>query len=182
MNVCNKCLHMSSEFIEWIWLRNVFIVKHTIVIKEEATKTPHFIVLEFVSIIKLYCIFLEPTSRWCPRSSHFLTIWVSRLLGRAQVSWATVPVLVSIAFSPSSSRCFFHPPFTCHWISSVFLLYDRCICTHSIDPSLTDSEFPCVGLALVPDVVVPEMEHGVRMKQKSSLKFLPWLGFEPRTS
>src|SRR6218665_3877073 len=78
----------------------------------------------------------------------------------------------------------FHSLFTCHWISFVFLLYDRRICTHSIDHSLAvaDFEFPRLGLALVPDVVVPEAEHGVRMKQKSRFKFLPWPEFEPRTS
>jgi len=40
----------------------------------------------------------------------------------------------------------------------------------------------CMGLALVPHVVVPEAEHWVRMKQKSRFKCLPWPGFEPRTS
>src|SRR6218665_15602 len=63
-----------------------------------------------------------------------------------------------------------------------FLLYDRRICTHSIDPSLADCELPSLGLALVPDDVMPEAEHGVRMKQTSRFKFLPWLGIEPRTS
>ena len=64
----------------------------------------------------------------------------------------------------------------------MFLLYDRRICTHSIEPSLDDSEFPSLRLALVPDVVVPEAEHGVRMKQKSRFKFLPGRGLnlEPR--
>ena len=45
-------------------------------------------------------------------------------------------------------------------MSFVFLLYDRRICTHSIDPSLADGEFPGFGLALVPDVVDPEAEQG----------------------
>ena len=49
----------------------------------------------------------------------------------------------------------------CHWISFQFL-YDRRVCTHSIDPSIADCEFPGSELALVPDVVVPEAEHGVR--------------------
>ena len=53
---------------------------------------------------------------------------------------------------------------------NVFLLYDRHICTHLTDPSLADGEFPGLGLALVPDVVVPEAEHGVRMKEKSRIK------------
>ena len=34
----------------------------------------------------------------------------------------------------------------------------------------------------VPDVVVPEAEHGVRKKHKSRFKFLPWPEFEPQTS
>src|SRR6218665_3584166 len=46
------------------------------------------------------------------------------------------PVLVSIAF-PFAFHVseFFHSFF--HWISFVFLLHCRCICTHSIDHSLT---------------------------------------------
>ena len=44
------------------------------------------------------------------------------------------------------------------------------------DPSIADGEFPGLGLALVPDVVVPEAEHGVDMKQKSCFKFLLWPG------
>src|SRR6218665_2026170 len=44
----------------------------------------------------------------------------------------------------------------CHWISIVFLLYDRRIATHSVDPSLTHflGEFPGLGLALVPSAVL----------------------------
>jgi len=41
-----------------------------------------------------------------------------------------------------------------------------CICTHSIDPSLADGVFPGLRLALVPDVVVPEAEHGKRMHER----------------
>ena len=42
----------------------------------------------------------------------------------------------------------------------MFLLYGRRIATHSVDPSLTHflDEFPGLGLALIPDVVVPETE------------------------
>ena len=49
----------------------------------------------------------------------------------------------------------------CHWISIVFPLYGRHIASHSVDPSLTHflGEFPGLGLALVPDVVVPEAEN-----------------------
>jgi len=70
----------------------------------------------------------------------------------------------------------FHSLFTCHWISVVFLLYDRRICTHSIDPSLADGEFPGLGLSVVPDAVIPEAEHGVRIKQKSRFNFYPGRG------
>ena len=44
----------------------------------------------------------------------------------------------------------------------MFLLKGRRIATHSVDPSLTHflGEFPGLGLALVPDVVVPEAEQG----------------------
>ena len=44
----------------------------------------------------------------------------------------------------------------------MFLLYGRRICTHSVDPSITHfvGEFPGLGLALVPDVVVPDAEQG----------------------
>ena len=63
----------------------------------------------------------------------------------------------------------------------MLLLYDRRICTHSIAPSLADGEFLGLGLALVPDVVVPEVERGVCVKQKSRFKFLPFLGFERQT-
>src|SRR6218665_827337 len=73
--------------------------------------------------------------------------------------------LVSIPFPFAIHiSVFFHSLFfTCHWISFVFLFYGRriCICTHSVDPSLTHflGEFPGLGLALVPDVVVPEAEQ-----------------------
>src|SRR6218665_3528503 len=88
-----------------------------------------------------------------------------------------LPVLVSIALLrlpfAFQTWCF---PFALiyHWISIVFLLYGRRIATHSVDPSLTHflGEFPGLGLALVPDVVVPEAA-AVRMEQKTRSKFLP---------
>src|SRR6218665_1396795 len=50
-----------------------------------------------------------------------------------------------------------------------------------VDPSLTHfvGEFPGLGLALVPDVVVPEAEQGCTRCRH--VKFLPCSGFEPRT-
>src|SRR6218665_2360278 len=68
------------------------------------------------------------------------------------------PVLVSIAFPIAFHiSVFFHSLFfACHWISFVFLLYDRRTCNHSVDPSLT--HLLGLRLALVPDVVAPQAE------------------------
>src|SRR6218665_500185 len=75
--------------------------------------------------------------------------------------WCPSPVLVSIALPFAFHTWCFPFALICHWISIVFLLYGRRIATHSIDPSLTHflGEFPDLGLALVPDVVVPEAEQ-----------------------
>ena len=59
----------------------------------------------------------------------------------------------------------------------MFLLYGRRIATHSVDLLLTHflGEFPGLGLALVPDVVVPEADssaHGA----ENSIKILLWPG------
>src|SRR6218665_3465620 len=71
------------------------------------------------------------------------------------------PVLVSIAPPFAFHTWCFPFALICHWISIVFLLYGRRIATYSVDPSLSHflSEFPGLGLALVPDVVVPEAEQ-----------------------
>ena len=48
-----------------------------------------------VSINIPNCILLDilgPTARWCPMSPHFLTRWVSRVLGLTLLSWATARV------------------------------------------------------------------------------------------
>ena len=57
----------------------------------------------------------------------------------------------------------------CHRISIVFLLYGRRIATHSVDPSLIHflGEFPGLGLALVPNVVVPEADSGAHGAENS---------------
>src|SRR6218665_3231557 len=89
------------------------------------------------------------------------------------------PVLVSIALPFAFHIWCFPFAFICHWISIVFLLYGRRIATHSVDPSLTHflGEFPGLGLALVPDVVIPEV---VRWSRKLDPNFFPgWV--EPRT-
>src|SRR6218665_3913660 len=64
----------------------------------------------------------------------------------------------------------------------LFLLYGRRIATHSVDPSLTHFlvECPGLGLALVPDVVVPEAEQWCAWSRKLDLNFCPG-GVEPRT-
>src|SRR6218665_2795730 len=70
------------------------------------------------------------------------------------------PVLMSIAFPFAFHTWCFPFALICHWISIVFLLYGRRIATHSVDPSLAHllGEIPGLGLALVPDAVVPEAE------------------------
>src|SRR6218665_113186 len=72
------------------------------------------------------------------------------------------PVLVSIALPLAFHTWCFPFALICPWISIVFLLYGRRIATHSVDPSLTHflGEFPGLGLALVPNVVVPEADSG----------------------
>src|SRR6218665_2011348 len=96
-----------------------------------------------------------------------------------------LPVLVSIALSFAFHTWCFPFSLVCHWISILFLLYGRQITTHSVDPSLTHflGEFPGLGLALVPDVVVPEAEqrcataHGA----ENSIQISALAGVEPRT-
>src|SRR6218665_1616420 len=101
-----------------------------------------------------------PVGVQCPLTSslgEFLGNWL------ALVSWATARVGVHrlslrLPYLGVSHSIFFAR----HWISIVFLLYGRCICTHSVDPSLAHflGEFPGLGLAMVPDVVIPEAEQG----------------------
>jgi len=90
-------------------------------------------------------------------------------LGLAQVSWVTARVGVHRLF-----------PFCLPYLGVFFLLASPAIGFQSFfifttDVSapirstlhFADGEFPGLGLALILDVVVPEAEHGVRMKQKS---------------
>src|SRR6218665_3627137 len=128
----------------------------------------------------LYCIFCIVYPRAHsplvsnPMSHHFLTRLLVIGTGSGILGY-TARVSVHRLF-PFHLQYLgvFHSLFICHWLSFVFLLYDRRICSHSIDPSLADGEFQGLGLSLVPDVVVPEAEYGVRIKQKSHFKFLPW--------
>src|SRR6218665_325126 len=101
------------------------------------------------------------SARLCPMSPYFLPRCVPKLF-----CWlwdpGIPPVLVPIAFSFALHiSVLFHSLFTCHWISFVFFLYGRRICPHSVDPSLTHflGDFPDLGLALEPYVVVPEAEQ-----------------------
>src|SRR6218665_2422774 len=88
-----------------------------------------------------------------------------------------LPVLVSITFSPFAFHIsvFSHSLFlTCHWISFIFLLYDRRVCTHSVKTyTYFSSKFSSFGQA---NVMVPESEQGVCIEQKSQSKFLPGPG------
>src|SRR6218665_1629512 len=94
------------------------------------------------------------------------------------------PVLGSIALPfPFHTWCF---PFALirHWISIVFLLYGRCIATHSVDSSLTHflGELPGLGLFPGTRCCGPRGGTAMRMEQKTRSKFLPaGSGVEPRT-
>src|SRR6218665_2082033 len=93
------------------------------------------------------------------------------------------PVLVSIALPFAFHTWCFPFALICHWISIVFLLYVRLIANHSVDPSLARflGEFPCLGLALVPDVVVPEAEQRCTWSRKLQIQISALAGVEPRT-
>ena len=94
--------------------------------------------------------------------SHlFLTRRVSQIYWDRLWCPGLSPVLVSIALPFAFHTCCFPFALICHWISIVFLLYGRRIATHSVDPSLAHflGEFLGLGLALVPDVLVPEAEQ-----------------------
>ena len=77
-----------------------------------------------------------PVGVQCPLMSslgEFLGYWAGSGILSFRPCWVPSPFP-----SPSISWSFFHSLFfTCHWISFMFLLYDWCICTHSVDPSLT---------------------------------------------
>src|SRR6218665_846792 len=92
------------------------------------------------------------------------------------------PVLVSIALPFAFHTWCFPFALICHWISIVFLVYGRRIATHSVDPSLTHflGEFPGLGLALVPDVVVPEADSGAHGAE-NLIQISALARVEPRT-
>src|SRR6218665_2613588 len=122
-----------------------------------------------------------PVGVQCPLASS-----LGEFLGYWDWLWypGLSPVLVSIAVTFAfHTLVFFHSLFfPCHWISFVFHLYGRRVCTHSVDPSLTHflGEFAGLGLALVPDIVVPEAEQWCAWSRNLDLNFCPGR-VEPRT-
>src|SRR6218665_59437 len=113
----------------------------------------------------------------CPLTSSLVGEFLgycSGMLGYRQC-WCLSPFS-----SPSISQCFsIHSSPAIGFHSCFFFTTDV---SAPIQSTLADSEFPGFELALVPDVVVPEAEHGVRIKHKPRFKCLPWPGFKPRTS
>ena len=94
------------------------------------------------------------------------------------------PMLVSIAFSLRLPYLGVFPLTLLHSpldFIRVFL-YDWRICTHSVNPSLTHflGEFPGLGLALVPNVVVPEAEQGCTWSRNLIFEFCPGRGLNLR--
>ena len=85
------------------------------------------------------------------------------LLGLAVVSWA----FARIGVHRPSIRSYL--PLDFNRVSSL----RRRIATHSVDPSLTHflGEFPGLGLALIPDVVVPEAEQRCTWSRKLDPNF-----------
>src|SRR6218665_3513625 len=120
-----------------------------------------------------------PVGVQCPISSslgEFPSYFGSGVLG-FRPYWCPSPFP-----SPSIHTWCFPFALICHWISIVFLLYGRRIATHSVDPSLTHflGEFPALGLALVPDVVVPGADNGAHGAE-NSIQISALAGVEPRT-
>src|SRR6218665_8629 len=110
----------------------------------------------------------------------FQTIGTSSGILGYRPGWCPSPLLFLFPYL----TFFFHSLSPCHWISFVFLRYDRRICSfciHSIDSSLADGEFPGLGLALVPDVVIPK--HGGARSRYLVSNFCPGrsLNLEPRS-
>ena len=96
-------------------------------------------------------------------SPHFLTRWVSRLIRNGSGILGFFPCWCLSPFpSPSISRCF-----SVHSTSLAIEFHSCFFFTTDLSPPIGRpvtysllGEFPGLGLALVPDVVVPEAEHG----------------------
>jgi len=130
------------------------------------------------NLLKTVLYILGPIACWCPMSPHFLTRWVPRLLGLAQVSWATTRV-VSIAFSPSPSisRCF-----SIH--SSPAIGFHLCFFfTTDVSAPIRSTHHLLMVSFQAWDWLWYLMlwSQRQRMKQKSCFRFLPCLGFQPQT-
>src|SRR6218665_553515 len=113
-----------------------------------------------------------------PMYHLFLTVSFPAIGIGSGVLHGLSPVLVSIALPFAFHTWCFPFALICHWISIVFLLYGRLIATHSVDPSLTHflGEFPGLGLALIPDVVVPKAEQRCTWSRKLDPNFCPGRG------
>src|SRR6218665_1524630 len=110
--------------------------------------------------------------------SHlFLARWVSELLGLALVSWAFARIGVHrlslrLPYLMFSSRCYLSLNF--NRVSSLRPTY-----RHPFGRPFTYSllgEFPGLGLALVPDVVVSEAEQRCTWSRKLDPNFCPGRG------
>ena len=86
------------------------------------------------------------------------------------------PLLPYLGVIPST---LLHLPLDFICVSSLRLIY----LPQSVDPSLTHflGEFPGFGTGSGTRCCGPRGGAGVCMKQKFRFKFLPWMGFEPRT-
>src|SRR6218665_1405291 len=110
-------------------------------------------------------------------------------MGLALVSWIS-PVLVSIALPFAILDVFHSLLSTIGFQSCFFFTADvsppnqsiNIRLFHSVDPSLTHflGEFPGLGLALVPDVEVPEADSGAHGAE-NLIQISALAGLEPRT-
>src|SRR6218665_1578242 len=134
-----------------------------------------------MSSIIIIIIILGLNARRSPMSHLFLTRRVSQLLGLALVSWAFARIGVH--------RPSLHFPYLvfsiCSYLPSDFNRVSSLRPTYRHPfgrPSLTHflGEFPGLGLALVPDVVVPEADSGAHGAE-NLIKISALAGVEPPT-
>ena len=164
--------------------------RNRVEVSEQEFANCHIALLHKVAGITIYAIskwtnpsihpFLHGLSACrCPMSNHFLTRWVFRLLGWLWYPRLS-PVLRSIAFSLRLPYLdvfpftLLHLPLNFTHVSSLWLMYLH----PSVDPSFTHflGEFPGYGLALVPDLVVPEAEQGCTWSRNLISNFCPCRG------
>src|SRR6218665_798348 len=137
-----------------------------------------------IMTIYLLCLIHRHTGHRCPMlfpSSSF-PIYLLCLIHRHTGHWC--PML----FPSSSFPYVFWSSilYLCHRISFLFFFITTevsAFCTLSLDPLfLTLVKFPVWDWLWCPMTCDPRGGVGVRLEQKSRSKFLPWPGFEPRTS